>query len=110
MSELGRAREYFTKAFELRERTSERERLFITADYYQFVTGELDKVAQVYQEMLDSYPRNADVYLALSVVSAQQGQYEKATGLVRQALLLTPDQIGGYEDLVNYELALQSFR
>src|SRR6266566_4666548 len=38
LSELGRASEYFTKAFQLREHASEREKLAITADYYQNVT------------------------------------------------------------------------
>jgi hypothetical protein len=33
--ELGRASEYFTKAFQLREHASEREKLAITADYYR---------------------------------------------------------------------------
>ena len=45
-----RANEYFTKAFQLREHASEREKLAITADYYRIVTGELDKAAQTYQE------------------------------------------------------------
>ena len=43
--ELGRASDYLTKAFELREHASEREKLAITADYYPNVTGELDKAA-----------------------------------------------------------------
>jgi hypothetical protein len=41
------ANEYMTKAFQLRDHTSERERLQITAYYYRTVTGELDKAAQV---------------------------------------------------------------
>ena len=43
MGELGRARDYFAKAFELREHASEREKLDITADYYENVTGELER-------------------------------------------------------------------
>ncbi len=57
LAELGRASEYFTKAFQLREHASEREKLDIAADYYQNVTGELDKAAQTYQEEIESYPR-----------------------------------------------------
>ena len=59
LGELGRASEYFTKAFQLREHASEREKLAITADYYQNVTGELDKAAQTYQEEIESYPRDS---------------------------------------------------
>jgi tetratricopeptide (TPR) repeat protein len=57
LGEASRASEYFTKAFQLREHASEREKLAITADYYLNVTGELDKAAQTYQEEIESYPR-----------------------------------------------------
>jgi DNA-binding winged helix-turn-helix (wHTH) protein len=50
LGEPERAREYYTKAFQLREHASEREKLAITAEYYRDVTGELDKAAQTYQE------------------------------------------------------------
>ena len=50
LAEVGRASEYYTKAFQLREHASEREKLGITANYYQSVTGELDKAAQTFQE------------------------------------------------------------
>jgi hypothetical protein len=52
MGETGRASEYYTKAFQLREHTSERERLAITTDYYQSITGELERAAQTYQEWI----------------------------------------------------------
>ena len=65
---LGRASEYFTKAFQLREHASEREKLRIAADYYRNVTGELDKAAQTYQEAIESYPRDAGAYDNLGIV------------------------------------------
>jgi len=51
--ERRRASGYFTKAFELREHASERERLTITALYYERVTGDLEKAAQTYQEWVE---------------------------------------------------------
>src|ERR1035437_712230 len=57
--ELGRASEYFTKAFELRKHASEREGLTISADYYSTVTGELDKVIQTYERLIECYSHNA---------------------------------------------------
>jgi serine/threonine protein kinase len=50
LGELGRASEYTTKAFQLREHASEREKLSIAADYYEYATGERDKAAQTYQD------------------------------------------------------------
>jgi serine/threonine protein kinase/tetratricopeptide (TPR) repeat protein len=109
LAELGRASEYYTKAFELREHASEREKLAITADYYQSVTGELEKAAQTYQEGIESYPRDYRAHLDLGNVYSQQGQYEKAAEAIRESLRLAPDNIAPYEDLVNSLLALQRF-
>ncbi len=109
LGELGRASEYFTKAFELREHTSKREGLIISADYYSTVTGELDKVIQTYQELIESYPHNVGFLNSLGTVYATQGQYEKATEVMRQAQHLAPDFVAPYEDLGNFLLALQRF-
>jgi DNA-binding winged helix-turn-helix (wHTH) protein/tetratricopeptide (TPR) repeat protein len=109
LGELGRASEYFTKAFQLREHASEREKLNITADYYENATGELDKAAQTYQEAIESYPRRAGAYGNLGNVYGAQGQYEKAVEVERQALHLAPHQGALYENLANFTLALQRF-
>ena len=108
LGELGRASEYITKAFQLREHASEREKLAIAALYYRAV-GELDKAAQTHQEEIESYPRSAGAYGNLGNVYGEQGQYEKAAEVTRQALRLAPDQVGPYDNLANYALALQRF-
>ncbi len=69
LAEVGRASEYYTKAFQLREHASEREKLVIAANYYQSVTGELDKSVQAYQEWIESYPRSAAAYLSLGTAA-----------------------------------------
>ena len=108
LGELGRASEYFTKAFELREHTSEREKLAIAGDYYTNVTGELDKAAQTRQEEIESYPRYSGAYNNLGLVYGAQGQYEKAAEITRQALRVSPDT-NFYGNLTNDALALQRF-
>jgi tetratricopeptide (TPR) repeat protein/predicted Ser/Thr protein kinase len=109
LGELGRASEYYTKAFQLREHASEREKLYIVADYYAAVTGELDKAARYYQEEIESYPRTALGYNYLGEVYAAQGQYEKAADSTRQALRLSPGHVTPYDDLATCTLALQRF-
>jgi serine/threonine protein kinase/Tfp pilus assembly protein PilF len=109
LSQLGRASEYYTKAFGLREHTSEWEKMTITADYYNSVTGQLDKAALTYQEKIDSYPLRGSAYGYLGVVYASQGQYAKAAEITRQALRLSPDNVGLYENVANYALAMQRF-
>jgi tetratricopeptide (TPR) repeat protein len=109
LGELGRASEYFAKAFQLREHASEREKLAITAIYYQTVTGELDKAAQTYQESIESYPRYYPAYMNLGIVYTEQGQYEKAAESYRQCLRLAPDNLGPYAGLGNILISLQRF-
>jgi tetratricopeptide (TPR) repeat protein len=109
MVELGRASEYFAKAFELREHASEREKLAITANYYENVSGELDKAAQTYQEWVENYPRDYRAHLDLGNVYSQQGHYDKAGEAYRAALRLAPDNVAPYADLGNNLLALQRF-
>jgi eukaryotic-like serine/threonine-protein kinase len=109
LSELGRASDYFTKAFELREHASEREKLAITAIYYQYVTGELEKAAQTFQEMIASYPRHYAAHNSLGLVYSEQGEHEKAADAYRENLRLVPDDIAPYENLGNSLLALQRF-
>jgi len=109
LGEVERASEYFTKAFQLRERASERERLTITGIYYLNVTGELDKAARTYREAIESYPRDPVPYGHLGVVLAEQGQHEKAVEITRQTLRLAPDELGWYANLTGELLAVQRF-
>ncbi len=109
LGELGRAREYYTKAFQLREHASERERLAITADYYSWVTGELDKAAQTYREEIESYPRDSAGYSGLGVTYDQQGRYQKAAEITRAGTRLPPDYVRCYVRLTNSTLAQQRF-
>jgi len=109
LSQPERGSEYFTKAFQLREHASERERLAITAYYYRHVTGELNKTVQVNQERIQGYPRESEAYGNLGFVYGELGQYEKAAEIATQALRLAPDQVILYDNLANYALALQRF-
>jgi serine/threonine protein kinase/tetratricopeptide (TPR) repeat protein len=99
LGQTARAREYITKAFALRERTSEREKLRITAFYYSFVTGELGKADQTYQEWIEDYPRDVSAYGNLSVDRAQEGDYPACVELDRQALRLSPNNVILYGNL-----------
>ena len=85
LAQIARASEYFSKAFQLREHASEREKLAIASTYYDTVTGELDKAAQSYQQQIEGYPRDTAAYNNLGNVYALLGQYDKAAELTRRA-------------------------
>ncbi len=110
LGEVGRASEYYTKAFQLREHASEKEKLAITASYYRDVTGELNKAAQTYRVEIESYPREyPEASANLAGVFAEQGMYEKAVEIARQSVDLAPDRVGVYDELAIPTLALQRF-
>ena len=56
LNEVGVAAEYARKAYKLREKVSELERLSIEGFYYLYVTGELEKAAQTYELWQQTYP------------------------------------------------------
>ncbi|MGA9075906.1 MAG: tetratricopeptide repeat protein, partial [Candidatus Sulfotelmatobacter sp.] len=109
LGEIGRASEYFTKAFQLREHASEREKLDIIAGYYANVAGELNKAVQTYQEEIEAYPRDYRAHLDLGNQYLSLGQYEKARDTYSQSLRLAPDNVAPYVNLANSLLALQRF-
>ncbi len=91
LGELERARAYCTRAFELRDRTSAREKLEISATYYENVTGEVEKAVNTRKEQLESYPRTPEAYYSLAVDYAMLGKYELASDSFRQSKQLNPD-------------------
>jgi eukaryotic-like serine/threonine-protein kinase len=109
LGELGRANGFLSKAFQLRQHASEWEKLRIEANYYSSVIGDLNKATAAYQEEADSYPRKPSPYFSLGYVFAEQGQYEKAMEMTRQAIHLAPDSVDSYGNLANGALALQRF-
>ena len=99
LNEADRAAEYARKAYELREKTSERERFRIDALYYLGATGELEKAAQTYELLQQTYPRDPAAYVDLGVISGQLGNWEKALAEFRDALEMEPDNEVNYGNL-----------
>jgi eukaryotic-like serine/threonine-protein kinase len=99
--------EYEIKAFQRREHASELERLLISADYYQFVTGELDKAAETYRDSFANSGVSGN-RSALAAVYSKLGEYEKAVALTQQSLRASPD-IVSQADLAQFLLAEQRF-
>ena len=103
------AAEYLKKAFELRDRATERERFHITAAYYTNVTGELDKSIQTYEQWKQVYPREIAAYINLGDNYVILGQYEKAAEETREGLHLELNNVVPYVNLGQIYLALDRF-
>src|SRR5271166_1532984 len=109
LAQTGRASEYLMKAFELRERASEREALIIAADYYYLVEGDLQKAAQTYQQILAIYPRDEAASDNLGSLYEQLGEYERAIEMESQTIQAKPVAVNAYENLASDYLALGRF-
>jgi tetratricopeptide (TPR) repeat protein len=109
LGQSDRGNEYITRAFNLRDRASEREKLHITSYYYVLVTGELDKAAETYREWEESYPRDYLPPINFGFLYAIEGRYEPAVEQTQKGLRLNPDNVIGYDNLVQYSLALNRF-
>jgi len=109
LNEMNRASEYYAKAFELRDRASEGEKLVISAAYYGYASGQLDKAAKTFEEETVIHPRGTFAYNGLAVLYGQLGQYEQSAAASRTLLQLDPDDTFAYTNLANDELALQHF-
>jgi eukaryotic-like serine/threonine-protein kinase len=97
--------ENIRKAFELRTRVSEREKLIIEGDYYNFVTGDLMKARQSFILGEQIYPREATFRNSLGVLYNALGQYEAGLREHQQAVRLAPSAIA-YRFLVYTYLSL----
>ncbi len=86
------------KAFELRDRASEREKLYIMSHYY-VDSGQLDKGITALELYKQTYPRDSIPPNNLSSVYNQLGQFENALENARQAVELDPDSLSGYDNL-----------
>jgi tetratricopeptide (TPR) repeat protein/DNA-binding winged helix-turn-helix (wHTH) protein len=99
LNEGGRGDENARKAYELREKVSERERLAIEGTYYLFATGELEKAAQTFELWKQIYPRDSGPYVNLGFISADLGNWDRALEEFRAALRLEPNNGTNYLNL-----------
>jgi eukaryotic-like serine/threonine-protein kinase len=107
-SNLGQASlaaENAKKAYELRDRVSEREKYRISAFYYQYVTGEVEKATEAYELWAKSYPRDFVPHGNLGVIYTNLGQYDKALAETEEGQRLESTLVG-YSNLASSYIAL----
>ena len=81
-----------SRAWHLRDRTSDWEKFSITANYDALVTGNMEAARQTSEAWAQTYPREARAHVMLaSRVNKSRGQYETAAAEARRAIELDPD-------------------
>ncbi|HXM20446.1 MAG TPA: protein kinase [Terriglobales bacterium] len=86
--ELGQAAENTRKAYELRNRTSEREKLAISSFYEYIVTGNLEAARSSYELWTRTFPRDDESQEALWLIYAAFGEYEKSLSAAQEGVKL----------------------
>jgi tetratricopeptide (TPR) repeat protein len=89
------ALQYMRKAFELRDRASERERFAIESDYFQY-SGQIDKSIEAYNRYKQAYPRDERPRVNLGVTYLQIGQWDKLLENALEAKALRTDEFNPY--------------
>jgi tetratricopeptide (TPR) repeat protein len=95
-----------TKAFELREHVSDRERFMIEGAYYNNAVGDLDKARQALELVIQTYPRFWVPHDNLAGLWSTSGQWEKSISEYQQAIRLNPAAGIDYGGLVIADLNL----
>jgi tetratricopeptide (TPR) repeat protein len=100
LGQTGLAAENIRKAYEMRERVSEREKFLIESNYYFLVAGDLEKARQAFELWAQIYPRDTPPPGNLGAVYISLGQYDKALEKTRDALRLDRGSAASYASLV----------
>lgn len=106
LGEPSRAAESMRKAYELRERVSEHEKLFIVSQYHEFVTGDLEEAVKTYELRAEIYPHDDIPIGNLGNAYFSLGKYDKALAATEEALRRNPGSRIWYGNLVSSYVAV----
>ena len=103
------AAENAAKAYPLRDRVSEVEKLRISSFYYFYVTGELEKYIEVLELYKQTYPRDERPYINLSVAYDRIGQWEKSAEEAGEAIRINPHTVAPHGNLARALMRLNRY-
>ena len=99
-----------TRAYELRQRTTDPERFFIEYAYHRDVTGDLEKAFQSVTLWAQTYPRDLNAHGLGGGYSAHgTGRYEEVIQSAERALAIDPDHVFAHSELVSANMFLDRF-
>jgi tetratricopeptide (TPR) repeat protein len=101
--------EALKKAYELRDRASEREKLYIEAHYEDEVTLDAERALAIYAQWRQIYPRDTVPYDNAALASQSIGQYDKAVEFATQALKIDPRDPYAFDNLAGSYEGLNRF-
>jgi eukaryotic-like serine/threonine-protein kinase len=109
IAETTKAAESMRKAYDLRERVSEREKLYITSHFDDFVTRDVEAARKTYELWQRTYPNDDGAINNLGVLYGEIGENDKEIAAYQQALKLDPTSGQSYVNLANAFLQTSKF-
>jgi eukaryotic-like serine/threonine-protein kinase len=100
------AAENAKRAYDLRDRVSDRERYRISAFYFQYVTGEVEKATEAYELWAKTYPLDMAPHTNLGTIYSALGQYDKAAAETEESQQLEP-ALNGFGNLAGIYINLE---
>ncbi len=101
--------ESLKKAFDLKERASERERLYISAHYYGEFVADVGKTIETYEQWKSTYPRDSIPRDNLTLAYQTVGQFDKALSNASEAISLDPKDSYAHQNLASAYERLNRF-
>jgi eukaryotic-like serine/threonine-protein kinase len=103
------AQESIKKGFELKDRASEHEKLYIQGHYYDEVAGDSEKIIEIYEQWKRTYPRETLPWDNLALRYQGLGRPDKSLENASQAMRLDPKDNYAYQNLADAYLSLNRF-
>jgi eukaryotic-like serine/threonine-protein kinase len=100
MGDTVRAAESARKAYELRDRVSDREGFYLTSHYEMFTTGNLEAARKTLELWAQNYPRDGSPFSNLEKVYNTLGEHEKALAAAKESFRLAPGAAAAYREVI----------
>jgi tetratricopeptide (TPR) repeat protein len=114
---IGARNEAIKKAKALSQKTTEKERFFIEANYARYIERNQEKLFSIIQQAVEKYPKEKDFHAWLGVLYRYIGKYDKSLEESNKVLELDPNngevhnELGYlYADMRNFEKSIEHFK
>jgi eukaryotic-like serine/threonine-protein kinase len=101
--------EYIQKAFDAKERASEREKFYISSHYYGTFRGQVEKDRETLKQWIQAYPRDSVPLDNLSLEDQDLGNYDEALATASAAMRVDPKDPYSYQNLATAYQNLNRF-
>jgi eukaryotic-like serine/threonine-protein kinase len=101
--------EYMKKAYDLRDRASEREKFYISGHYHGYVTGDIEKEAEIYEQWLRTYPNDNRPLANRALVYMQVGERDKGLWAATEHLRILPQDNFAFQNQMRAYIYLNRF-